>query len=119
MKKKILLLLTHSTDDHDRANAAIALAVSLISMEQDVVIFLDHEGVLLAKKGVAETIKGRNYSPVSDLFPMLIESGVPIFVCTAAAATFGVTEQDLVPGAKIISLPTLTYEIEERETIVL
>lgn len=119
MKKRFLLLITHSTDDHDRANAAIALAVSLVSMEHDVVVFLNHEGVLLAKKGVAETIRGRNYTPTGDLFPLLIESQVRMFVCTAAADTFGVAGEELVQGATITSLPTLAFEMEDRETIVL
>ena len=119
MKKNILMLITHSTDDHDRANAAVALAVSLVSMDHDVVIFLNHEGVLLAKKGVAETISGRNFTPVGELFPLLIESEVPIFVCTAAADTFGITEEDLVPGAVITTIPTLAFEMEDRELIAL
>ena len=119
MKKRFLVLITHSTDDPDRANAALALAASLVSMDHDVAIFLNHEGVLLAKKGVAETIRGRNFTPAADLFPLLHDSGVTIFVCTAAADTFGVGEDDLVPGAGITSIPTMAFELEQRELVSL
>ena len=39
MSKKFVLIITHSNDDQDRANAAVALAVSLLSEDADLVIF--------------------------------------------------------------------------------
>jgi predicted peroxiredoxin len=117
MEKKYMVVVTHSTDNHDRANGALALIVSLVSFGADVAVFLNFEGVLLAKKGIAETIAGRNFTPGRELFPMLVEAEVPLYVCSASAAANGVTEGDLVPGAKIASLPTLAFEMESRETI--
>lgn len=117
--KKFVLVITHSTDDHDRANGALALAVSLISMEADIVIFLNFQGVLLAKAGVAETIEGRNFTPARDLFPMILESEIPIYACGASATTYGLSEKDLVPGARIVNLPSLAFEMEGRETVTL
>lgn len=117
--KKYALVITHSTNDHDRANGAMALAVSLISMGADVIIFLNFEGVLLAKAGVAETIEGRNFTPGRELFPMILEAGVPIYTCSASAITYGLSESDLVPGARLVNLPTLAFEMESRETLTL
>ncbi len=117
--KKYALVITHSTNDHDRANGALALAVSLISMGADVILFLNFQGVLLAKAGVAETIEGRNFTPGRELFPMIMEAGVPIYTCGASAVTYGLGEDDLVPGAKIVNLPTLAFEMEDRDTLTL
>ena len=117
MEKKYLVVVTHSTDNHDRANGALALIVSFISFDVDVAVFLSFEGVLLAKKGVAETIEGRNFTPGRELFPMIVEAGVPVYVCSASAVTNDIAEDDLVPGAKIVSLPTLAFEMESRETV--
>lgn len=117
MSKKFILVITHSTDDQDRANAAVALAVSLLSEGADLVIFYIFEGALLAKKGVAETIEGRNLAPVRDLFPMLLEEKVPMFLCGACAKTYNIAEADLVEGVKIIHIPTIVAEMTDRETI--
>lgn len=118
MAKKFILQITHSTDDQDRANAAVALAVSLLSEGADLVVFFIFEGAHLAKKGVAETIRGRNFAPVADLFPTLLEEKTPLYLCGACAKTYGITEADLVAGAKIVHIPTIAAEMMERETIV-
>jgi len=119
MAKSYLLIITHATDDQDRANAAVALAVSLIADGADVAIFFTFHGALLAKQGVAETVEGRNFTPVRELFPMILEARIPLYLCGACAKTYGITEADLVPGVKIITLPTLAAEMPSRETITL
>jgi uncharacterized protein involved in oxidation of intracellular sulfur len=117
VNKKFVLVITHSADDHDRANGAVALAVSLLSEDADLVIFYIFEGAHLAKKGVAETIEGRNLTPVRELFPMLLEAEVPMFLCGACAKTYNISEEDLVDGVKIVHIPTIAAEMTERETI--
>jgi len=119
MAKSYLLLITHSTDDPDRANSAIALAVSLIGEGVDVALFFTFHGALLAKRGVAETVEGRNFTPVRELFPMILDAKVPLFLCGACARTYDIGQDDLVPGVKIITLPTLAAEMPSRETITL
>jgi predicted peroxiredoxin len=119
MAKSYLLIITHSTDDQDRANSAIALAVSLISDGADVALFFTFHGALLAKKGVAETIEGKNFTPVRELLPMILEANIPLYLCGACAKTFKISPDDLVPGVKIITLPTLAMEMPSRETITL
>ena len=119
MAKSYLLMITHSTDDHDRSNSAVALAVSLIADGADVALFFTFHGALLARKGVAETVAGRNFTPVRELFPMILAAKIPLYLCGACAKTHGIAEADLVPGVRIITLPTLAAEMPARETIVL
>ncbi|HWR98864.1 MAG TPA: DsrE family protein [Candidatus Methanoperedens sp.] len=119
MAKSYLLIITHSTDDPDRANSAIALAVSLLSDGADVALFFTFQGALLAKKGVAETVAGRNFTPVGELFPLLLEAQIPLYLCGACAKTYEIGEADLVPGVKIITLPTLAMELATRDAITL
>ena len=119
MSKKFVLIITHSTDDHDRANAAVALAVSLLSEDADIAIFYIFEGAHLAKKGVAETIEGRNFAPVRDLFPTLLEENVSMYLCGACAKTYNIAEEDLVEGIKISHIPTIAAEMMDRETITI
>lgn len=119
MPKSYVLIITHSTDAPDRANSAIALAVSLISEGADVMIFFTFDGALLAKKGVAETVEGRNFTPVRELLPIILEAKAPLFLCGACAKTYQIGPEDVIPGVKIITLPTLAAEMATRETITL
>lgn len=117
MNKKFILIITHSTADQDRATAAIALAVSLLSEGADLVIFFIFEGAHLAKKGVAETIEGRNFTPVRDMFPTLLEEKIPMYLCGACAKTYNISEDDLVSGVKTVHIPTIAAKMADRETI--
>ncbi|MBU0483625.1 MAG: DsrE family protein [Proteobacteria bacterium] len=117
MKKKIMLVVKHSTDDLERSNAAMALALSLLSEEVDLAIFFIFQGALLAKKGVAESIHGHNFAPVRDLWPEILQAKIPMYVCGACAKTYNISGDDLVVGVKIVQLPTLASEMISRETI--
>ncbi|MEK6777523.1 MAG: DsrE family protein [bacterium] len=117
MSKKFILIITHSTDNHDRANAAIALAASLISEGADLALFFIFEGALMARKGVAETIEGRHFTPVRDLFPMILEAKIPMYVCGACVKTYEIPADEIMDGVMITHIPTLAGEMMQRETI--
>jgi predicted peroxiredoxin len=80
MDKKFLLMVTHSTDDVIRASSSLTLANVLVAQGSDLLIFLLNEGVLLGKKGVAETLHSSPFSPVKDLLRNLKEAKVPIYL---------------------------------------
>jgi predicted peroxiredoxin len=117
MSKKVLMMITHSTDDHDRANIALSFAASMISEDYDLAIVFIFEGAMLVKKGVAETIKGRNVAPAKDLMPIILESDAKLYVCGACTQTYGIAEDDMLPGVKIVSAPSVVFEIEDRKII--
>ncbi|GAB4336788.1 MAG: hypothetical protein Kow0089_07460 [Desulfobulbaceae bacterium] len=117
MAKKIMLVITHSTDDHDRSNAALALALSLLSEGTDLAMFFIFQGALLAKEGVVESIHGRNFAPAGELWPEIRAAGIPMYVCGACAKTYGITEENIVSGCSIVHLPSLAAEMMERETL--
>ncbi|NOY52664.1 MAG: hypothetical protein GXP58_03480 [Deltaproteobacteria bacterium] len=117
MKKKIMLVITHSTDDQDRSNAAIALAASLISEGADLALFFIFEGAKMARKGVADTIEGRYLTPVRELFPMVLEAKIPMYVCGACVKVYEIPEEEIIDGFTVTHIPTLAGEMIDRETI--
>lgn len=76
------------------------------------------EGAKLTRKGVAETIAGEHMTPVRELFPMVLEAEPPMFVCSACIKKYNIPEEEIVAGIKIATLPTVTAEMTERETIM-
>ena len=117
MAKKIMLVVTHSTDDQERSNGAIALALSLLSEGAELSIFFIYQGALMAKKEIAETIHGKNFAPVKDLWPDIIEAQIPMYLCGACAKTYGINEDNIVAGIKIVQLPSLAAEMMGSETV--
>ncbi|MBU0675127.1 MAG: DsrE family protein [Proteobacteria bacterium] len=117
MSKKMLVIVTHSTDDVDRANLALAFIAAMVAEEIDVAVLLMWEGALLGKKGVAETLEGRNMTHGKVLMPIIMEAKTPILVCAPCAKTMGVTEADLIDNAKLITAPTVIAEMQHREVV--
>ena len=118
MAKRYLLVVTHSDDDQDRANGAVGMAVSLLSEGTDLALFFVFEGAKLARKGVADTIAGEYMTPVRELFPLLLEAELPMYVCGACVKKFKIPQDELITGMKIATLPTVTAEMLDRETIM-
>ena len=118
MGKKYLIVITHSDDDQDRANGAVGMAVSLLSDGADLALFFVFEGAKMARKDVAETIAGDYMTPVRELFPMLLEANLPMFVCSACVKKYAIPEEEIVDGVTIATLPTVTAEMMDRETIM-
>ena len=119
MAKSYLLIITHSTDDQDRANSAVALAVSLLSDGVDLALFFTFHGALLAKKGVAETVAGQEFHAGSGTLPDDPRGEDPALPLRSLRQDVRDRPDDLVPGVKIITLPTLATEMPSRETITL
>lgn len=117
MKKKFMVIINHSTDDQDRANLALGFVTAMLVEEVDVAITMMFEGALLGKKGEAEKIVGRNMTPAREIFPLILEHKVPIYVCAPCAKTMGVSEADLVEGAKIVTAPSVVAELHDREVV--
>ena len=118
MAKKYLMVITHSDDNQDRANGAVGMAVSLLSEGADLALFFVFEGAKMARKGVAETIEGAHMTPVRELFPMILKEELPMYVCGACVKKYNISTEEIIPGIKIATLPTVTAEMMDRETIM-
>jgi predicted peroxiredoxin len=118
MAKKYLMIITHSDDDQDRANAAVGMAASLLGEGADLALFFVFEGAKMARKGIAETIAGDHMTPVRELLPMVLEARRPMYVCSACVKKYNIPENELIEGIEIATLPTITAAMMDRETIM-
>lgn len=118
MEKKFLIIATHSFDEPERAGAALAIANTAVANNMDVVIFTMNEGVLLVKKGFAETIKDQKaFPPIKDLLATLVENGQKFYACPPCAKQFDVKAEDLLPGAELAGTQTLLELAMDREVM--
>lgn len=103
----LVINLTHSTDDVDRASVAVVVAGASVASGQDTKVFLSSEGVNLAKKGVAEELHEEGFAPMAELIGSYVEAGGGLLVCSPCAKKRGIGDDDLIAGATVVGGATL------------
>jgi len=118
MEKKLLIVATHSFDAPERAGAALSIANTAVANGIDTVIFTINEGVMLVKKGFAETVTDQKaFPPIKDLLASLVENGQKFYACTPCTMQFGVKPDEMLPGAEQAGAQTLIDLAMDREVM--
>lgn len=103
--KETDLLITLTAHERDSNNVTIAFTVGVKTLEKghQPEILLLSDAVHLAEKSYADKIDiGAPFNPVKDLLATYIEKGGKINVCYACMEHNGVSEDNLVEGAKVV-----------------
>ena len=101
MTDKVLIILSCGTDNPNRTTRGLFLAMVAKKEGKDAAVFLLDEGVYVAKKGIAGNIQAATGDKADDHMSFLQEYAVPILVCTPCAVARGISEQDLIDGARL------------------
>jgi predicted peroxiredoxin len=113
-KEKLILMCTHGPEDPERATIPFVMATAAQASDVDVVIGLQVDGVLLAKKGVAETIAAPAFPPLKELLDIYLESGGKLLVCGPCVKSRQINpETDFVTGATVVNAATFVKEVSE------
>lgn len=120
-EKKFVFILKHSYDDPDIAAGAMQLATNMKAFDVELDFFLMDKGVLLAKKGFAETLtwqKRDEFSPVADLLKTLTEDfGVKFYICASCVKHYGLDKVELIKNAEIRPGSFLGEMLLERQAL--
>lgn len=119
--KKFIFILNHSFDEPDTAAGAMQLAVNMKAFDIELDFFLINEGVMLAKKGFAETItwqKKDGFSPISRLLKTLIDDfGVRFYVCASCVKPYGLERAEFIENAEVKPGSFLGELLLERQSV--
>lgn len=99
----MLIHATHGSEDPERATLAFIVGNVAASAEQETVVLLTIEGVRLATKGYADTIHKEGFQPLSEVVASFVANGGQIWVCGTCARPRGISEADLIAGARIVT----------------
>jgi len=77
---KILAVATHGTDDPTKSTFPFITAVGALGAGKEVGIALLGEAVYLVKEGVANTVHGVGFPPLSELIEKVIKGNGPVYV---------------------------------------
>ncbi len=100
---KMLINCTHGREDAERATLSFVVGNVAASADQEVVVLLTIDGVWNATQGYAEDICKEGFQPLRDVMQSFVNNGGQIWACGACAKPRGITEADMIPGARIVS----------------
>ncbi len=103
----LVINLTHSVDDPDRASVAMVVAGASVASDQTTTVFLSSEGTRLASSGVADELHEDGFAPMTELVASFVDAGGTFLVCSPCAKKRGIGADDLIAAASIVGGATL------------
>ncbi len=103
MATKILTNATHGKEDPELSTLPFIVGNVAAAADQEAVVLLTAEGVWLATKGYADGVHHPGMDPLPDVIRSFVGNGGHIWACGACAKPRGITEDQLIPGATIVT----------------
>ena len=103
MARTIMTNCTFGKDDPERATLPFVVGNVAASADQPAIVLLTIEGVWIATKGYAEGIHKDGFQPLKEIIDSFLANGGQIWACGACTKPRGITEADLISGAKIVT----------------
>jgi uncharacterized protein len=111
MSNSLMIHCTHGKEDAERAILPFIVGNVAVTADQQATIFLTVEGVRLATKGYAEQVSKEGFTPLKEIMTSFLANGGKIWACGACTKPRGITEADLIEGAKIVTAANLVEEL--------
>jgi predicted peroxiredoxin len=117
--KRVVVHLTHTTDDLHAAFMALKLASVLQSSGASVHLFVDLEGARVADKRVPGDLRwGSGDTTLGELYDALVKAGGTVVVCPHCATAAGLDQANLRRGARIGTLDEIGQILMEADVIM-
>jgi len=116
---KLIIMCTHGPEDPERATIPFVLGTTGQASDVEVVIGLQVNGVLLARKGCAEHVFAAGFPPLKELIDAYLEAGGELFVCGPCINSRKINpEAEFVAGAKVVNAATFIKECTEATNVL-
>ncbi len=107
MPNPLIIHCTHGKEEAERAILPFIVGNVAVTADQEAIIFLTVEGVRLATKGYAEQVNKEGFTPLKEIMQSFITNGGKIWACGACTKPRGITDADLIEGARIVTAANL------------
>jgi predicted peroxiredoxin len=99
----MLVSCSYGKEDPERATLSFIFANVAASADQATAVLLTIEGVRLATRGYADDIHKEGFQPLKEVMQSFLASGGEIWACGTCTKPRGITEADLIEGARIVT----------------
>jgi predicted peroxiredoxin len=100
---KVLVNCTHGKEDAERAILPFIVGNVAATADQETKVLLTIEGVWLATKGYADGVQQEGFAPLKETLQSFLRNGGEVWACSACTNPRGITQEDLIDGAKIVT----------------
>ncbi len=107
----LLYILTHSTDEPDRAATGLRSALAAQRAGHDVALWLSGEGVRLGVKGVAETLREPGPESAAEMVKALVAGGTTLLLESLSFETREFAATAVREGAAVVEAARLADEL--------
>jgi predicted peroxiredoxin len=104
----VLIQGTHGAEDPEKATLPFIVGNVSATAEQDTVVFLTSDAVWLATRGYADDVTFADHPPAGKILANFVANGGRVWACGACTGPRGITADDLVDGAAIVTAANLT-----------
>ena len=115
---RVLIQGTHGADDPEKATLPFIVGNVSATADQDTVVFLTSEAVRLATRGHADDITFADHPPTGKILADFVTNGGRIWACGACTGPRGITADDLVDGATIVTAANLVEAIADGSSTI-
>ena len=99
---KIMINITRSKEDIERATLGFVVANAGLTAGQEATVLLTLDGVWAATRGFADGLQADGYAPLAEIMANFVKNGGKIWVCGACAKPRNITAEQLIAGAGLI-----------------
>jgi predicted peroxiredoxin len=105
---QLCVLLLHSSDEPDRAAAALEAAHAATAVGRPAALYLASEGSRVAARGVAEALSGGGRPDLASLLSRFVARGGRVLVSGPCWRARGFAADALVPGGAVVEPEALS-----------
>lgn len=111
MSEKLIFSCSHGKEDPERAILPFVAANTAAIAGQEAVVLLTIEGVWLGTRGGADGVAREGFPELSPLLTEFVENGGEVWLCGTCAKPRGITDEQLVDGAKITGAANIVEHV--------
>src|SRR5436309_12417746 len=111
MSNALIFMNSHWRDEPERAIVAVVAANSAAIAGQTAIIFCTMDAVRLGTEGGSEGLALDGFPDPAEVLPEFIDNGGELWLCGTCAKPRGITEDQLVKGARVVGAAKLLEEV--------
>jgi uncharacterized protein len=111
MSRTTLANCTNGKDNPERATLPFVIANVAATADQRAIVLLTIDGVWLATRGYADGVQKEGFPPLHELMKSFVDNGGEIWACGACTKPRGITDDQLIEGARIVTAAMVVEEM--------
>lgn len=116
--EKIVIITTQGMSNPEKASLPFVLATAAQATDVEVVMILQSEAVVLAKKGEAEKLNAKGFMPMKEMMENYLGMGGKLLLCSPCLKERNISKEELIEGSVIIAAGTVVSEVTSCKSVI-